>query len=189
MRDQRNNRFGYKRNFNSNRVPYNNYRTNPDTPYPRNNVQEDSEEHRPYYNNNFNYRSQNNYQRYSNNQIDQRSKRITRENDNYNPPVYSRPYQPNQRMLPRGAENRAYKIHRAAPSARIINPERGSSEQNKRKGLLPQANPTANPFNPLIKLPTNVEDLRKLQVKVVLNKIGEAPRWYAVRLREAEHQE
>mmetsp|Transcript_2692 Transcript_2692/g.4546 ORF Transcript_2692/g.4546 Transcript_2692/m.4546 type:complete len:89 (+) Transcript_2692:621-887(+) len=51
---------------------------------------------------------------------------------------------------------------------------------------MPVPNPTANPFPRAVKLPPNIEDLRKLQVRVDLFKIGEAPRSYSQRLIEAQ---
>ena len=48
-------------------------------------------------------------------------------------------------------------------------------------------NPTGNPFQRFIKVPKNVEQLKKLQIKLNLNSITEAPRSYSERLRESIH--
>jgi hypothetical protein len=45
----------------------------------------------------------------------------------------------------------------------------------KQRGLLPIINPTGNPYKN-IKIPSDKEMLKKLQVKVDLQKIGDAPR-------------
>jgi len=55
----------------------------------------------------------------------------------------------------------------------------------KNLGIWPVNNPTGNPFSKNIKLPKDVEILKKLQVKVDLRKIGEAPRVFAQKLFEA----
>ena len=48
------------------------------------------------------------------------------------------------------------------------------------------ANPTGNPFDTSVKLPKNPDDLKKLQVRVVLAKMAPAPRCYAQRLKDSE---
>lgn len=47
-------------------------------------------------------------------------------------------------------------------------------------------NPTGNPYKQ-IKVPTDKEILKKLQIKVDLSKIGDAPRAYGQRLVEAKN--
>ena len=54
---------------------------------------------------------------------------------------------------------------------------------------MPVINPTGNPFQTKIKLPKDIEALQKLQVKVDLGKIGEAPRAFIELLRQAENPE
>ena len=54
---------------------------------------------------------------------------------------------------------------------------------------MPVKNPTGNPFQRAIKIPKDIEALRKLQVKVDLRKIGDAPRAFSERLREAENHD
>jgi len=46
-------------------------------------------------------------------------------------------------------------------------------------------NPTGNPFQRFIKVPKNDEQLKKLQIKLNINSITEAPRSYSERLRES----
>jgi hypothetical protein len=48
-------------------------------------------------------------------------------------------------------------------------------------------NPTGNPFQRFIKVPKNEEQLKKLQIKLNLNSIADAPRSYSERLRESIH--
>jgi len=54
---------------------------------------------------------------------------------------------------------------------------------------MPVMNPTNNPFQQTIHMPKDVEQLRKLQVKVNLRQIGEAPRSFGLRLKHAENPE
>ena len=73
--------------------------------------------------------------------------------------------------------NRLSKTYRVGPKTRpMVN-----------KALMPRANPTGNPFVQNMPLPSNSDDLKKLQVRVMFNKIGEAPRSYAQRLIEAQN--
>mgnify|MGYP000707330500 CR=1 FL=1 len=48
---------------------------------------------------------------------------------------------------------------------------------------MPVTNPTGNPFANKIKMPKDIEALQKLQVRVDLQKIGEAPRAFGEILR------
>ena len=57
----------------------------------------------------------------------------------------------------------------------------------QRKGILPVPNPTGNPFQRFIKVPKNEEQLKKLQIKLNLNSVADAPRTYSERLRESIH--
>jgi hypothetical protein len=66
-----------------------------------------------------------------------------------------------------------------------VAPVVSQTEKCQNLGILPITNPTGNPFNRNLKLPKDVEILRKLQVKVDLKKIGEAPRVFAQKLFEA----
>ena len=61
-----------------------------------------------------------------------------------------------------------------------------ADENAKKKGIMPIANPTGNPFLRSIKIPKDDEALKKLQVKVDLFKIGEAPRAFSELLKQAE---
>ena len=54
---------------------------------------------------------------------------------------------------------------------------------------MPVINPTGYPFLKTIMLPEDVEALQKLQVKVDLNKIGQAPRAFSEILKESMNQE
>ena len=64
-----------------------------------------------------------------------------------------------------------------------------AQESALKKGVMPVINPTGNPFPTKIKLPKDIEALQKLQVKVDLQKIGEAPRAFIELLRQAENPE
>ena len=61
-------------------------------------------------------------------------------------------------------------------------------ERLQKIGLLPILNPTGDPFSDMknVKIPQDKESLKKLQVKVNLKKMDEAPRAYSQLLKEAE---
>ena len=55
---------------------------------------------------------------------------------------------------------------------------------------MPVINPTGNPFiNNKVKVPRDKETLSKLQIKVDIQKIGDAPRAYAEILKQIEDPE
>ena len=54
---------------------------------------------------------------------------------------------------------------------------------------MPVINPTGNPFNLKIKVPTEIETLQKLQIRVDLQKIGEAPRAFSELLNQLHNPE
>ena len=66
-------------------------------------------------------------------------------------------------------------------------PIKSAQESAQQKGIMPVKNPTGNPFQSSIKIPKDIDALRKLQVKVDLHKIGDAPRAFSERLIEAEN--
>lgn len=59
------------------------------------------------------------------------------------------------------------------------------------RGVLPVSDPTGDPFKKEknLTIPKNKADLKKLQVKVDLTKIGHAPRAYSQILIDSEDQE
>jgi hypothetical protein len=62
-----------------------------------------------------------------------------------------------------------------------------AQESAQKRGVMPVANPTGNPFLALrLPVPKDRETLQKLQVKVDLKKIGDAPRAYRQKIIEAE---
>ena len=60
-----------------------------------------------------------------------------------------------------------------------------AQESAQKRGVMPVINPTGYPFLKTIVLPSDVEALQKLQVKVDLKKIGQAPRAFSEILRES----
>ena len=63
-----------------------------------------------------------------------------------------------------------------------------AQEEYMKSGLLPMSDATGDPFKKErnLTLPTDKGDLKKLQVKVDLTKIGQAPRAFEIILKEAE---
>jgi len=75
------------------------------------------------------------------------------------------------------------KVRRASQRSIVVQPDQTiitAQDEALKLGILPVTDPTANPFvqQKDVKLPKNKADLKKLQVKVDLSKIGEAPRAY-----------
>lgn len=86
------------------------------------------------------------------------------------------------------------KVRRTSQRSIVVQPDEPiitAQDEALKLGILPVTDPTANPFiqQKDVKLPKNKVDLKKLQVKVDLSKIGEAPRAYQQILIEAEDKE
>ena len=64
-----------------------------------------------------------------------------------------------------------------------------SLENARRKGIMPTINPTGNPFDKEIRLPDDMEQLKKLQIRVQLFKMGQAPRVFSEKLKDANNPE
>lgn len=95
------------------------------------------------------------------------------------------------RLNPQSASTKVRRTSQRSISERPDGPIITAQDEALKLGILPVTDPTANPFilQKDVKLPKNKVDLKKLQVKVDLSKIGEAPRAYQQILIAAEDKE
>ena len=61
-----------------------------------------------------------------------------------------------------------------------------AQESATKRGVMPVANPTGNPFPNHIHLPEDSSIIKRMSIRVNTNKIAEAPRSYSQKLIEAQ---